>query len=255
MNWDITEQKQIQEVIRLGEARLQRIIAGTTVGIAFATEKGEVTRANDAALTMLGITQKSFQQTGFNWNSVVRPADAIKAKSLISQLKKSGIMPPFELQLLRADMSLIPVMVSAMSVDPNSDEHVVFLVDLSEQKRYEQSLHQARKLAEAANESKSEFVANMSHEIRTPMTAVLGYADLLAADESDPQKLHYLQTIKRNGTFLLEIINDILDLSKIEAGKMEILKERFPVQTIVDDVRSMMDARAKEKSLDFDRNL
>lgn len=251
MNWDITEQKQIQEVIRLGEARLQRIIAGTTVGIAFASESGEVTRANDAALSMLGITPTKFQEIGFNWNSVVRPADAIKAKSLVWQLKQSGVMPPIELHLLRADNTPIPVMVSAMSVDPNSDEHVVFLVDLTEQKRYEQSLHQARKLAEAANESKSEFVANMSHEIRTPMTAVLGYADLLAADETDPQKLQYLQTIKRNGTFLLEIINDILDLSKIEAGKMEILKERFPVQTVVEDVRSMMDARATEKSLDF----
>lgn len=251
MNWDITEQRQIQEVVRLGEARLQRIIAGTTVGIAFATESGEVRRANDAALAMLGITQEEFQATGFNWNTVVRPSDAIKARTLIWQLKKSGVMPPIELLLLRADTTPVPVMVSAMSVDPNSDEHVVFLVDLSEQKRYEQSLHRARKLAEAASESKSEFVANMSHEIRTPMTAVLGYADLLAADEIDPQKLHYLQTIKRNGTFLLEIINDILDLSKIEAGKMEILKERFPVQLVIEDVRSMMDARATEKSLDF----
>jgi len=103
-----------------------------------------------------------------------------------------------------------------------------------------------------ANQAKSEFVANMSHEIRTPMTAVLGYADLLAARETDPEKTEYLQTIKRNGRFLLEIINDILDLSKIEAGKMETVREMFAVQAIVAEVRSMMHVRAMEKNLTFD---
>lgn len=115
-----------------------------------------------------------------------------------------------------------------------------------------EALRASEQKAQLANKSKSEFVANMSHEIRTPMTAVLGYADLLLAEEHDPEKLEYLQTIQRNGKFLLGIINDILDLSKIEAGKLEITQERFSIVDLVNDVHSMMQVRATESDLSFE---
>ncbi|QDT90192.1 ATP-binding protein [Gimesia algae] len=107
------------------------------------------------------------------------------------------------------------------------------------------------KIGQQASAAKSEFVANMSHEIRTPMTAVLGYADLLAGSENDPVKLKHLRMIQKNGSFLLDIINDILDLSKIEAGKMECVTERFAANELIADVYSMMQVRAVEKKLDF----
>lgn len=105
--------------------------------------------------------------------------------------------------------------------------------------------------AQSASVAKSEFLANMSHEIRTPMTAVLGYAGLLKEKETDVEKIEYLDIIQRNGTFLLEIINDILDLSKIEAGKMDIDYADFSVRQLIDEVHSMMRVRAEEKGLDF----
>ncbi|MEZ5512609.1 MAG: CheR family methyltransferase [Steroidobacteraceae bacterium] len=125
------------------------------------------------------------------------------------------------------------------------------VVDITQQKHFEESLEQARRKAEQANESKSAFIANMSHEIRTPMTAVLGYTQLLAAKETDPQKLEHLRTIKRNGSYLLDIINDILDLSKIEAGKLDVNMELFDVHELVSEVRSMMAMRATSKNLQF----
>jgi PAS domain S-box-containing protein len=122
-------------------------------------------------------------------------------------------------------------------------------IDITERTQFEQALDKARREADSANRSKSEFVANMSHEIRTPMTAILGYADVLAAHLLDEDDLHCVETIRRNGRFLLEIINDILDLSKIEAGRLEINFERIRVDSLVSDILAMMRLRAVEKGL------
>jgi two-component system, chemotaxis family, CheB/CheR fusion protein len=106
--------------------------------------------------------------------------------------------------------------------------------------------------AQLANASKSEFLANMSHEIRTPMTSILGYAEIMTDLIDNQEALGYLATIRRNGAFLLGIINDILDLSKIEAGKVDIDIERFdPVRVIV-DVRNVMEVRARENELNLE---
>ena len=100
---------------------------------------------------------------------------------------------------------------------------------------------------------KSEFLANMSHEIRTPMTAVLGYADLLLdLDLSPTDRVSYIQTIRRNGEHLLAVLNDILDLSKIEAGKMTCETAPCSPAQIAVDVASLMRVRAHAKSLQFE---
>ncbi len=108
----------------------------------------------------------------------------------------------------------------------------------------------AKSNAEQSAQAKSEFLANMSHEIRTPMTAVLGYTDLLLSEaEANSHISEALDTIKRNGEHLLQIINDILDISKIEAGKMEIELMACSPRKIVDEAIELMSVRAKDKSL------
>ncbi len=121
--------------------------------------------------------------------------------------------------------------------------------DISERIQVEAELEEARRQAEAANQAKSDFLANMSHEIRTPMTAILGFADLLQASDEDQRDK--VETIRRNGQFLLELINDILDLSKIEAGKIEIDMLRFSPAKLVEDVCSLMHVRAVESNLNL----
>ena len=119
----------------------------------------------------------------------------------------------------------------------------------AKQREFESSLARALRNADTANQAKSEFLANMSHEIRTPMTAILGYADLLAARLQDPDDLTSLDAIKRNGQHLLELINDILDLSKVESGKLELRLEQVNLPRLLADVRSLMGVRAQEKNI------
>jgi len=129
---------------------------------------------------------------------------------------------------------------------------VMFTEVITQQVEHERRLEAATAAAETASRSKSEFLANMSHEIRTPMTAILGFADMLDEDDvaSDPARLHdAVGTIRSNARHLLTIINDILDMSKIEAGRMTVERIAVDPVAIVEEVASLMGARASEKGV------
>lgn len=120
-------------------------------------------------------------------------------------------------------------------------------------KEQQQELVAAREAAEAASLAKSEFLANMSHEIRTPMTGILGFAEeLLEHDLTRDERRRFLRTILQNGHYLIELVNEILDLSKIEAGKMRIERSDCSPLRILGDVEALMKPRAGAKGLDFE---
>ncbi len=159
----------------------------------------------------------------------------------------------FEWMHRKIDGVVFPVEVTLTAVKlSGKDTLLVVWHDLTEQKRAEECLRTAKETAELATKAKSEFLANMSHEIRTPMTAILGYTDLLADTlRNDPERSNYVKIVRRNGEHLLQILNDILDISKIEAGKLEI--ERIPSSPmkILSEVESLMRGRAVEKNIAF----
>ncbi|MGY8769339.1 MAG: PAS domain-containing sensor histidine kinase [Pirellulales bacterium] len=129
---------------------------------------------------------------------------------------------------------------------------IVSSVNITERHQAEIELAKSKEVAEAANRAKSEFLANMSHEIRTPMTAILGFTDILLGNLSKPDNVDAARIIKQNGESLIGLINDILDLSKIEAGKYDVEKIDCSAQKVIHDVVSLMQVRANSKGLLLD---
>lgn len=129
--------------------------------------------------------------------------------------------------------------------------YIIIVGDLSERIRTMNELEEAKRQADAANSAKSAFLANMSHEIRTPMNAIVGFSELALSEELEPQVKEYIVDIRKASHNLLAIINDILDISKIESGKMELVCGEYYTKTLFNDVFLIMDSQAKKKGLEF----
>ena len=124
--------------------------------------------------------------------------------------------------------------------------------DVTERHEFEAALRQARDAAETASRAKTAFLANTSHEIRTPLNAILGYAQILRADRTLSQdQRRAVETVERSGNHLLALINDILDISKIEAGYQELSPEDFTLGELVEDLATMVELRCRQKRLDW----
>lgn len=175
-------------------------------------------------------------------------------RQLINPLLSGEVVSlKFEAEHKRKNGSLYPVEVSLQTgVFGGQPVFVAIILDITDRRMLEESLRRSQEEAVSANRAKSEFLANMSHEIRTPMTAILGFSDILTDADLDPElRDNAVETIRRNGQHLLEIINGILDLSKVESGKLEVeICKIKPVETL-QDVRDLLSVKAAERSNDL----
>jgi PAS domain S-box-containing protein len=167
-----------------------------------------------------------------------------------------------ELTAMRSDGSEFPVELSLTSISTNTQPmFTAYLRDLTEQKKQQESRRRSRDLEEQnlriqeANRLKSEFLANMSHELRTPLNAIIGFAEVLVDGKAGPvnaEQCEYLNDILTSGHHLLQLINDVLDLAKIEAGKMELYPEPFSLKTVADEVCAIMRPIAAKRNVTID---
>lgn len=153
---------------------------------------------------------------------------------------------------VRADRSPFMAAIEFSPLLLNGVIHTIVIVyDITAQKEAEQALQRSRDLAESANRAKTEFLANMSHEIRTPLNAVLGASQLLSYTALNNQQSNYVGMISAAGQALLALLNDVLDVSKIEAGKMELAHSAFSLSEVIEPLATIMSANAVKKNLEL----
>ncbi len=184
----------------------------------------------------------------------VNPEDRRKFESALA---KDGRVVGFETQLVRKDRSAVWVSMSARSVPDEWGDISYYegsLIDMTERIEKDNAIRE-RAAAQAASKAKSEFLANMSHEIRTPMNAILGFTELLDPLITDPMQRNYLEYIKISGRGLLALINDILDLSKIEAGKMEIRQESVNLRSLAEEIHRVFSGQMSQKGIELNTEI
>ena len=187
-------------------------------------------------------------------NQIVLLEQQAKIREL--NLKKQKFLNYF---LMAAFFTALIIVVFLLVYLLNKNKLTKILMDKNRQiekaklelEKREKELENAKSQAEASSRSKSEFLANMSHEIRTPLNSVIGFSDILATLVTDEKQQQYISAIKSSGKSLLALINDILDLSKIEANKLDVVLEPVNIENVLDSLHNMFLIQAKNKGLDF----
>ena len=239
--------------------RIDSILHASPDAIVVIDPKGEIVLANQSTTRAFGYT--SYELIGHKVNKLMPDAIAAEHDQYLERLEwgrephliGKGIR---EVEARRRDGTVFPADLTLAMVDTEGGRlYVGILRDITQRKSMEREILEAMQRAEEANEAKSAFLANMSHELRTPMNAIIGYAEILredAEDEGNDDVIPDLDKIITAGKHLLALINDVLDLSKIESGKMELYLEDFAVADTVNEVASTVQSLVAKNNNQLD---
>ena len=249
---DITERKQAEKKVMRSEERYRNLFENATEGLILLTMDGKIAEVNQAFARMHGYTVEEMKNMDIKELDVLRE-DTFDARAEVMKSILAGEVVRFEVEhyhkaghsfFMRDSASLINI--------ENQQYFLAFHQDITELKLAEQELIIAKEHAEESDRLKSAFLANMSHEIRTPMNGILGFANLLKEpDLAGEKQQEYIKIIEKSGIRMLNIINDIVDISKIEAGLMEVKLSESNINEQIEYLYTFFKPEVEKKGIKF----
>ncbi|MCT7956543.1 PAS domain S-box protein [Laspinema palackyanum] len=253
---DITHQIQAEKALRESEAKFKAILDNAPAGIFLKDLQGQILLANQYILDLLQIPEE--QCLGKTSSDLIPGEFSEQVDANERNLIENGVPYSCEEYLLRPDGIHTFYTSKLILHDLSGQPYGIcgITTDITDRKRAEIALLEAKEAAEAANLTKSTFLANMSHELRTPLNAILGFSQILAGDSSlNPQQQEQIAIINSSGEHLLNLINDVLEISKIEAGRSALHLSNFDFYALIKGLEAMLNIKAASKGLQiiFDR--
>ncbi|MDX7952813.1 response regulator [Lichenihabitans sp. Uapishka_5] len=249
--WDGIERAQAEAALRESEAHFGSIFRQTGAGFAEMDRTGRFISVNERFCVLTGRNRDAL--LGLTMSHITHPESDAASRAALQQVFETGEPATVEKRLLRPDGATIWVantksLISAIEGQPTV---LTVAIDISDRKQAEAELVAAKALAEEANLAKSTFLANMSHELRTPLSAIIGYSEMMLEELEDGEDALGLtgdmRKIENNARHLLGLINDVLDLSKVESGKMEVYAEDFAIEPMVQELATTVQTLVGKK--------
>lgn len=256
---DVRDQSILQQERDDAISLLASIFEVSEIGIIVSDENGKIVRVNDSFVRTYGWLRDDV--VGKDFTILVsedeREATRVNHKKFISV----GVRSTGDVKILRKDGSVATSLFTSatLRLSQNRKFLVTTVMDITLRKKMEVSLREAKERADEANRAKSNFLANMSHELRTPLNAIIGFSELMLkgtfGDVGNLKYEEYLDDIHMSAGLLLDIINEVLDMSKIEAGRLELEPENFNVEDVIRSVCRMMSSRVFASNIEILQNI
>jgi len=249
---DISTRKHAEEALRESERYRRMLIEESQVGLGIFQMNGRIGEVNSAFAHILGYAVEEIVNKLRCCD--ITPSAYLKSdREQMTLVKKTGRFGPYEKEFIHKAGHVVFVKLSGLLINNQGEVAIwVNMEDITEQQNIEEALRKEKERAEVANHAKTAFLTNMSHELRTPLNSILGYTQILKRDKTlNRAQLEGIDVIHRSGEYLLTLINDILDLSKIEANKVELYPADIQFTNFLKDIVELFRARAKEKEVAF----
>ncbi|MDV2991579.1 MAG: Sensor histidine kinase RcsC [Chroococcidiopsis sp. SAG 2025] len=256
---DITQRKQAEAALRQSEALFRGVFESDLIGILFWNAEGQIIDANETFCRMTGYSRQEMQAGQVRYKNITPPEYHATDAQKLETIQTTGQYAPFEKEYICKDGSRIPILLGCAFLPGYSDRGVAFVLDISEKKRWEREREAllakeqlARKEAERADRSKDEFLAMVSHELRSPLNSILGWAKLLRTRKYDPQvAARALETIERNAQAQSQLLEDLLDVSRMIRGNLRLTLAPVNLLNVVDSTVTSLKLAAQAKNIDL----